>query len=276
MNAEPNAEPSADRTADLLARLRADLQRARFTVAALEALWGTDAAAALHRGERVPARRELETRRAQRGTSADLATLAELFVLGLPVPAGDVAKALPDLGVAAAIELGLVARHGTSVVASLDLRPYAFTDARGSGEWWIISDLGELAIGGALGEQHVLGVGGASTTLAGLMLPTAARSVLDLGTGCGIQAMHASRFAERVVATDISERALSLAGMNLELNGIDGRRAAPREPLSNPSRVSGSTASSRIRRSSSRRAPPGCPSTTTATAAWSATRSSSP
>jgi hypothetical protein len=46
--------------------------------------------------------------------------------------------------------------------------------------------------------------------------------VLDLGTGCGIQAMHASRFADRVVATDISERALRFAGMNLALNGIDG------------------------------------------------------
>jgi hypothetical protein len=46
--------------------------------------------------------------------------------------------------------------------------------------------------------------------------------VLDLGTGCGIQAMHASRFSAHVVATDISERALRLAGLNVELNGIDG------------------------------------------------------
>ncbi len=59
-------------------------------------------------------------------------------------------------------------------------------------------------------------------TLAGLMLPTPARTVLDLGTGCGIQAMHASRFAERIVATDISERALRLARLNVELNGIEG------------------------------------------------------
>ncbi len=222
MNAEPNAAPSSDRTADLLARLRADLRRARFTVGALEALWGTEAAAALHRGQRVPARRVLDARRAEHGSSADLATLAELFVLGVPVPADDAARALPGLGIDGAVELGLVARDGTSVAAALDLRPYAFTDARGSGEWWILSDLGELAIGGALGEQHVLGVGGASMTLAGLMLPTPAGSVLDLGTGCGIQAMHASRFADRVVATDISQRALTLAGMNLALNGIEG------------------------------------------------------
>ena len=247
--------PDDRRTSALLARLRDDLGAAGFTVAALEALWGADAAAALHRGERVPARRVLDARRAAHGASADLATLAELFVLGLPVPASEVAHALPALGVGGAIELGLLGPIETasassgagsagsagsagtratddarpsdggteaSVRALLDLRPYAFSDARGDGHWWILSDLGEVALGHALGEQHVLGVGGASLTLAGLMVPTPARTVLDLGTGCGIQAMHASRFAERIVATDISERALRLAGLNVELNGIDG------------------------------------------------------
>ena len=128
-----------------------------------------------------------------------------------------------------AIELGLLggaeatgASAAASVRALLDLRPYAFVDARGEGHWWILSDLGEVALGHALGEQHVLGVGGASMTLSGLMLPTPARTVLDLGTGCGIQAMHASRFAERIVATDISRRALHLARLNVELNGIEG------------------------------------------------------
>ena len=217
------------RTSDLLARLRDDLAAADFTVAALESLWGADAAAALHRGERVPARRVLDARRAAHGASADLATLAELFVLGLPVPAADAEHALPALGVDGAVELGLLggveatgASAAASVRALLDLRPYAFVDARGEGHWWILSDLGEVALGHALGEQHVLGVGGASMTLSGLMLPTPARTVLDLGTGCGIQAMHASRFAERIVATDISRRALHLARLNVELNGIEG------------------------------------------------------
>ncbi|HKH07449.1 MAG TPA: methyltransferase [Agromyces sp.] len=106
--------------------------------------------------------------------------------------------------------------------ALLDLRPYAFADAGGEGHWWILSDLGEVALGHALGEHHVLGIGGASRTLAGLMLHTPARRVLDLGTGCGILAMHASRFAREIVATDISERALAIARLNVELNGIEG------------------------------------------------------
>ncbi|WP_136707767.1 methyltransferase [Agromyces sp. H66] len=219
-------DPAAERrpSPELLTRLRADLEAARYTVDALEALWGADAAAALHRGERVPARRVLDARRAGHGTSAGLATLAELFVLGLPVPVEDAAAALPSLGLAGAAELGLVADDagGPFVRAGLDLRPYAFADAHGEGHWWIVSDLGELALGGPLGEQHVLGVGGASMTLSGLMLPTPAGRVLDLGTGCGIQAMHASRFATRVVATDISARALGLARVNVGLNGIEG------------------------------------------------------
>jgi hypothetical protein len=45
-------------------------------------------------------------------------------------------------------------------------------------------------------------------------------SVLDLGTGCGIQAMHAARHSKRVVATDISARALEIARFNAELNDI--------------------------------------------------------
>ncbi len=45
--------------------------------------------------------------------------------------------------------------------------------------------------------------------------------MLDLGTGCGIQALHAARHATRVVATDISQRALDLAALNAELNGVE-------------------------------------------------------
>ena len=216
---------TAERRGELLGLLRADLASARFHVAALESLWGAEAAAALHRAQRVPARRVLDARRAEHAASADLATLAELFVLGLPVPRAELEQALPTLGVDGAIELGLVGPAPTvpaGIRPLLDLRPYAFTDAHGVGQWWVISDLGELALGHALGEQHVLGVGGASSTLSGLMIPDAAASVLDLGTGCGIQAMHASRFAERIVATDISERALEIARMNMELNGIEG------------------------------------------------------
>ncbi|WP_241702453.1 DUF7059 domain-containing protein [Leifsonia shinshuensis] len=196
--------------------LRSDLRAAGFTVDGLTGLWGESASAALSRGRRVPAERALAA-----AAPGPLGTLAALFVLGRPVPRTDAAEALPALGVAGAVELGLV-RAGESVAPAVDLRPYAFVDSVGPAEWWIVSDLGELALGGALPEDHVLGVGGASLTLSGLMLQRPVRSALDLGTGCGIQALHASRHAQRVVATDISERALRLAALNAELNEIDG------------------------------------------------------
>ena len=196
--------------------LRADLDAARFRVDRLDALWGPAVASALQRGNRVPASRALAA------SDDPAAVLARLFVLGEPVDAGPLARALPTLGVAGAVQLDLVALDGDTVRPRVDLRPYAFVDPHGAGEWWIASDLGELALGGALPVDHVLGVGGASTTLAALQFPDDVDSVLDLGTGCGIQALHARRFAARVVATDISARALDYARFNAELNGVDG------------------------------------------------------
>jgi methylase of polypeptide subunit release factors len=194
----------------LVGALRQDLGAARFTVESMTNLWGADAAAALHRGHRLPALRALTVR-------SPLATLARAFVLGLPVDIPDLRAALPTLGVTGALELGLIDAEGTPL---LDLRPYSFVDAHGVGSWWIASDLGELATGVALREDHVLGVGGASTTLSGLMIDRPVDSALDLGTGCGIQALHAARHARRVVATDISQRALDIAAFNAELNDV--------------------------------------------------------
>ncbi|WP_241990776.1 DUF7059 domain-containing protein [Cryobacterium gelidum] len=220
---------SAITTTDLIARLRTDLAAAHFSVPGLTGLWGIEADAALYRNQRVPAQRALAALATTLGRNEPAATLARLFLLGDPVPRADLDAALSSLGAAGAEELGLVAAVDTLVrplVDTLvrplvDLRPYSFIDAHGAGSWWIVSDLGELALGHPLGESHVLGIGGASRTLSGLMMPTPVARALDIGTGCGIQAMHASRHAEHVVATDISTRALELAALNAELNEID-------------------------------------------------------
>jgi methylase of polypeptide subunit release factors len=205
--------PRLDRS--LLARLRADLTDAGYTVEALTTLWGTEAADALARGFRVPARRAVQDSEAAR------AVLAAVLLLGDDRRVEEVAAALPSLGVAGAESLGLVVREGDAVRSLVDLRPYSFVDSVGVGEWWIASDPGELTARGPLREDHVLGVGGASLTLSGLILPEPVDRALDLGTGCGIQAMHAARHATRVVATDISERALAYAEFNAALNGIE-------------------------------------------------------
>lgn len=235
-------DPTAE-TAALIDRLRDDLADAGYTVGGVHALWraadaDVDAGEALRRGHRVPAIRALATTPAD---GAGLATLIRLFLLGLTQSSREVAAALPRLGIDGAVALGIVASvpddpagvrddradapgdradAGAPLLALIDLRPYAFTDAVGEGEWWIASDPGELATAGALPEDHVLGVGGATTTLSGLLVQRPAARTFDLGTGSGIQAMHAARFSERVVATDISARALAFARFTARLNGI--------------------------------------------------------
>lgn len=213
-----------DRLVDALA---ADLESAGFTVASIERLWeqgaeaeSTHPGAALRRGHRVPALRALERVEAVDGP---LAALVRAFVLGAAVPSAAVEAALPTLGVTGAVALGLLepVHDGDTVRPRVDLRPYAFADSAGEGEWWLASDLGELATGGPLPEEHVLGVGGASTTLSGLLLQSHAGTTFDLGTGCGIQALHAARFSDRVIATDISARALAFARFNSRLNRVD-------------------------------------------------------
>ncbi|MDF2442743.1 MAG: hypothetical protein JWR01_946 [Subtercola sp.] len=220
----------------LTADLRRDLITSSFSVETVGRLWGEEAAAALFRGQRLPALRALAERRRGGLPFTRAEALAALFVLNEPLDRAEVDRALPQLGSAGAEALGLVGdsdsdsngkSDGNGDAASgqlralLDLRPYSFVDTLGAGSWWILSDLGELALGHPLREDHVLGIGGASTTLSGLMISSPIDSALDLGTGCGIQALHASRHARRVVATDISERALWLAGLNAELNAVD-------------------------------------------------------
>ncbi|ROS31636.1 methyltransferase [Cellulomonas sp. PhB150] len=205
----PNPDPS------LVETLRSDLTATGYGVVGVEELLGPVAADALHREEPVPALRR------SAASTDPLAALVRLFLLGLAVPSEQVRRALPRLGVAGAAALGLVEESGGEVRALVDLRPYTAADGHGEVDWWIASDLGELATGRALRTDHVLGVGGASTTLAQVTVRSEVGRVLDLGTGCGIQALHASRHAQQVVATDISQRALAFTRFNAALAGVE-------------------------------------------------------
>lgn len=215
---------------ELLDALRADLSAAAYTVEHVEELLGPVAAGALDRGEALPALRATDP--TSPGGDDPAAVLTRAFVLGTPVGARALAAALPALGVEAARRLGLVdvaGRGADDVVrARVDLRPYAATDGAGEATWWVASDLGELATGGALRTDHVLGVGGASVTLAQATVRDPRGRVLDLGTGCGVQALHASRHAAHVVATDLSTRALAFARFTTALAGLGEDRVALR------------------------------------------------
>lgn len=198
--------------------LAADLAAAGYTGARLRALWGVAADAALGRGMALPARRELAA------VASEVGVLARLFFLGISITRTDADRALRSVTVEGAEQLGLVRSTNKSVVATVLIRPQAYVDDHGAGEWWIASDIDESVRGGPLPEDHVLGVGGASLTLAGLQLPTPAQRVLDLGAGCGIQSLRARRDSAEVIATDISEAALRFTRLNALLNGVEGIR----------------------------------------------------
>jgi methylase of polypeptide subunit release factors len=122
---------------------------------------------------------------------------------------------LPTGGVDGLERLGLVAVEGGRARATCDLRPYADEE----NGWWLASDLSEAATNAPLARDHVLGIGGASTTLASWTPRPVVATALDLGTGCGVQSVHLASHAGSVTATDLSSRALGFAQFNAALNG---------------------------------------------------------
>lgn len=206
-------------------RLREALLAAAFTADGLLDQLGAPAYAALARSETVPALR------ATRGDSV-LATLVRLFLLQRPVPYERARVALP---LEECLADGWLVRDGDDVRATVDVRPYGGPEGQ---DWFIVSDLG-CAVGGAGGSGGqgvgvVLGVGGASTTLAGITVRTPVSSALDIGTGSGIQALHATQHATQVTATDLNPRALHFARLTLLLSGApaaDLREGSLFEPV---------------------------------------------
>ena len=117
--------------------------------------------------------------------------------------------------------------------ALFDVRPHAACLPDGDHDWWVISDLGEAQTGRPLAADHVLGVGGATLTLLEMTVREQVDSALDLGCGCGIQALYLATHASRVVATDVSARACALTQFNAALNEttIDVREGSLFEPV---------------------------------------------
>ncbi len=192
-------------------RLREALQQADYTYDRVAELLGRAAHDALARNETTPARRRTS------GGSA-LETLVRLFLLQTGVPRAAADAALPGL-VDELVGDGLLEVRGGEVVALLDCRPYADDDR----DLWVLSDLTPGLDGAptAVGADHVLGISPASTSLAQLTLRHPVGRSLDLGTGCGVQALHLAAHSGTVVATDVNARALRLTRLNAALNEVD-------------------------------------------------------
>jgi methylase of polypeptide subunit release factors len=213
--AAANLEPDQ---ADV-AELRTAFDRADWTADRIAEILGDVAAAALARNETVPARR------ACLADGSTAATLTRLFVLQDTIPISEAARALP---LEAAGRFSLIIDERNVVRALLAVRPH-------DEGLYVVSDLAcglDARIRPVAGD-HVLGIGGASMSLADLTVRQRIGSALDLGTGCGVQAFHLTRHADRVVATDVLPRALRFAALGAALSGVrlDLREGSLFEPV---------------------------------------------
>ncbi|QIV80724.1 class I SAM-dependent methyltransferase [Mycolicibacterium frederiksbergense] len=229
--------------------LGADLRAAGYTVDGVAELLGADVHAALGRGVWWPALRV---------TGDDpLSTLVRLFLLGAQVPRGHLLEVFTRVPLDALVAGGVLELADGTVRAALDIRPHS----DGARDFLVVSDQDAALRGAPLRRDHVLGIGGASMSLARAVIRTPVRRALDLGTGCGIQALHLDGHCEQIVGTDTNERALKLAAATARLNGMswDLRSGSLFEPVegerfdlivSNPPFVVGSGASDYIYRDS--------------------------
>lgn len=186
------------------------LTRASYTPEGIAAHLGPDATEALYRGEPGVVR-------AACGDGSQLSGLIRFFLLREPMGAGALAELLTPRLALSLLDASVAAELPSGEVqVTLDVRPHVVAgDNR-----IIVSDLDASTTPHVPGPDHVLGVGAASLSLLSAVPCSPVDSVLDLGTGSGVQAIGQSGFAHRVVATDIHRRALTLAEANLAGNGV--------------------------------------------------------
>jgi methylase of polypeptide subunit release factors len=227
-----------DDLAGAAARVRQFLLDAGFTTDGVMARMGSASFAALGRGLTVPVRRALAAYRAQPDaqapgapptpgatptpppvhTSPHLALdhLIGTFLLGDPLPPG----ALPAGVEADLAALGMLRHEPGRSVPTVEVHPYGEPDT----DWFLVSDAGAPQR-----PDHVLGLGGASLTLARITPRQDVGRALDLGCGAGVQVLHAGRHATRVVATDTNPRALAMTRLSAALSDVPAEQLDLRE-----------------------------------------------
>ncbi len=204
--------------AEAIGLFRQALEINRYTEAGLRAALGPDMSPHLKRVDLPLYQRRLST-------SGPLNTLFKLFTLRLAVTAEAAQKALAPLDLERAVALGLIERGDQAVRGRLTV---SFCE----GLWLAHDGLGEVAA--RLSPDHVLGTNPAAATLAKLTVRRPVRLALDVGTGCGVQALLAARHSDRVIAVDTNPRALNYTAFNAHLNRlnhVECRRGSLFEPV---------------------------------------------
>jgi hypothetical protein len=147
--------------------------------------------------------------RTRAGSALD--TFIRLFLLEIPVDVQAAREAIKPMRLETLTEAGIFEIEGEFVLSTVSLRPgqgllFAFDLSR--------------RLHSPEGANYVMGFGPSSLSLANLTVRNPSRLTLDLGTGCGTQALMAAGHSDMVIAADLNPRALSLTNFNARLNGF--------------------------------------------------------
>jgi SAM-dependent methyltransferase len=198
------------RRPDAVLALRRALAAANYTFTTVRELLGADETLLV-----LPHQVPLANRRLGDGP---LGTLIRLFLVDGAVTPEQATRALSPLSLQEAINIGVVSLgrsrvHGAVRIVPSDGLNFVFASDLDS------NDPTDLP------PDFVMGVTESSRLLANLTARRPVERALDVGTGCGFQAIFAAQHAQQVVATDINPRAVAFARFNAVLNGAENVEA---------------------------------------------------
>ncbi|MEJ6012456.1 methyltransferase [Corynebacterium sp. H127] len=172
------------------------LRQHNYTVSGISDLLGEAGTAAWHRGEPAAVRRHCPEH-------SNLGLLIRAFLLKDVVPTARLNELIGAPTVAALCDAeGRIA---------YDVIPHVINDV----DRWVFSDIDASLTQRIPGPDHVLGVGAASLSLLNTVPLTPVETLLDLGTGSGVQLLGQLGVAKHLSGTDVHNRALDFARATL-------------------------------------------------------------
>jgi hypothetical protein len=157
--------------------------------------------------EALTERGDEELRLRRTDVTSPLHTLLALLHAGHQVSVADISRIFEPWLLKELLEEGILSRDAEMIVS-----PYRMSAAGGL---LILHDPYP-----PLQPDYVSGINPAARTLASLTMRMPVETALDVGTGCGYQALLLAKQAKSVVAVDILPRALWLTTFNAQLNEV--------------------------------------------------------
>jgi methyltransferase family protein len=144
--------------------------------------------------------------------TSTLHTLVRWFMVGAPVIRRAADHWVPAWLIETCLDSGLLAEEGDSLAPRAMLVP--FDNAL------FATDLAYNLTSSATADV-VSGINPTTMTVHRFAMHRHSRATLDLGTGCGPQAITAAAHSDHVVGTDLNPRAIEYAAFNARLNACD-------------------------------------------------------